>query len=101
MPENVKIVSINNAPTIRDADNILRAVITDLSKIVDNIDTAGGRNDALRRYIYALRDLQHAHDVEAYEENDAAIRAAQALVAKTFDRLIVAEFSLNRSQPMQ
>jgi hypothetical protein len=96
MTKNVKIVSINNAPTIRDADNIIRTEITDLSKIVDNIDEAGGRNDALRRYIYALRDLQHAHDVAAYEENDAEIRVAQALVAKAFDRLIVAEFSLNR-----
>jgi hypothetical protein len=100
MTENVKIVSINNAPTIRDADNIIGTEITDLSKIVDNIDEAGGRNEALRRYIYALRDLQHAHDVGVYEENDAAIDAAHALVAKAFDRLIVAEFSLNRSQPM-
>jgi len=31
-------VSIRNAPTIRDADNIIRTEITDLSKIVDNID---------------------------------------------------------------
>jgi hypothetical protein len=93
----MKIVSINDAPAVRDADGILRCQLTDLSRIIDNIDTAEGRNDALRAYIYALRDLQHAHDVNAYEENGAAIDAAQALVAKTFDQLIVAQLTLNRS----
>ena len=93
----MKIVNINDAPVVRDGDGILRCQLTDLSRIVDNIDTAEGRNDALRAYIYALRDLQHAHDVNVYEENDAAIDAAQALVAKTFDQLIVAQLALNRS----
>jgi hypothetical protein len=101
MTENVKIVSINNAPTIRDADNIIRTEITDLSKIVGNIDEATGFEMKLCAATSTLcDDLQHAHDVGVYEENDAAIDAAHALVAKAFDRLIVAEFSLNRSQPM-
>jgi hypothetical protein len=70
------------------------------------VDEANGRNDALRAYIYALRDLQRAHDRSgiAYEDgrakaNSADIAAAKAAVAKAFDRLIVAEFSLNRSAP--
>ena len=93
----MKIVSINDAPAVRDTDGILRCELTDLSRIIDNIDTAEGRNDALRAYIYALRDLQHAHDVSIYEKNDAEIDAAQALVAKTFDQLIVAQLALNGS----
>jgi len=36
--------------------------MTDLNKILDSIHEAEGRNDALRAYIYALRDLQRAHD---------------------------------------
>jgi hypothetical protein len=79
----MKIVSINNAPTIRDHDNILRSDITDLGKIVDAIDTAAGRNDALKAYVFALRDLQHAHDTSCYESNDDEIDAAQAQVAQT------------------
>jgi hypothetical protein len=93
----MRIVSINDAPAVRDTDGILRYQLTDLSRIVDNIDSAEGRNDALRAYIYALRDLQHAHDVSIYEENDAEIDAAQALVTKTFDQLIVAQLALNAS----
>jgi hypothetical protein len=92
----MKIVSINDTPTVHDADGILRCQLTDLSKIVDNIDAAEGRNNALRAYIYALRDLQHAHEVGIYEENDAAIDGAQALVIKKFNELIVAQLTLNR-----
>src|SRR5262245_8027235 len=90
----MKVVSINNAPAIRDTDGVLRYELTDLSTIIGNIDCAEGRNDALRAFIYALRDLQHAHDLSAYEENDAMIDAARAVVAKTFDQLIVAQLRL-------
>jgi hypothetical protein len=74
-----------------------RSDITDLGKIVDAIDTAAGRNDALKAYVFALRDLQHAHDAGCYEPNDdlTEIDAAQARVAQTFDALIVAQFSLD------
>jgi hypothetical protein len=83
-------------PNAVDRDNIIRKDLTDLTAIVDTIDEAGGRNDHLRAYIYTLRDLQHAIDTSSYEENDAAIRARRAAVNGAFDRLIVAEFILNR-----
>jgi hypothetical protein len=89
-----KIVSINHAPAVIDEDQVMRADVTDLNQIVANIDEAEGRNDALRAYVYALRDLQRAHDRSSYEEVDAEIDAAQAAVAAAFRRLIVAEFSL-------
>jgi hypothetical protein len=85
----MKIVSINSTPTVADDDGAIRGDVTDIGKILNNVDEANGRNDALRAYIYALRDLQRAHDRAA----------AKAAVAKAFDRLIVAEFSLNRSAP--
>src|SRR5262245_36010327 len=94
---DLKIVSINDAPAVRGAHGILRCQLTDLSRIINTIDNAEGRNDTLRAYVYAPRDLQHAHDVNVYEENDAAIDAAQTLVAKTFDQLIVAQLTLNAS----
>jgi hypothetical protein len=93
----MKIVSINTAPTVCEDYGGIRGDVTDIGKIIDNIDQAEGRNDALRAYIYALRDLQRAHDRYAIAEGDlAAIDHAQAEVAKAFDRLIVAEFLLNR-----
>jgi hypothetical protein len=95
----MKIVNINTAPTVCDADGMIRPDVTDINKILDNIDQAEGRNDALRAYIYALRDQQHAIDQSSFADTvdaDGKIDRARAAVAEAFDRLIVAEFSLNR-----
>jgi hypothetical protein len=72
---------------------------TDLTEIVGLLDEACGRNDALRGYIFALRDLQWLHNqavLSPPESIDAEIDAAQRAVNVAFDALIVAEFSLNR-----
>lgn len=95
----MNIVNINAAPTVCDADGGIRPDVTDINKILDIIDRAEGRNDAIRAYIYALRDLQHAHNESSYADTVDAygkIDRAQAAVAAAFDRLIVAEFSVNR-----
>jgi hypothetical protein len=100
----MKILSINSAPTVCNADGGIRHDVTSLDAIVNNIDTAEGRNDALRAYVLALRDLQVAHNDSMYadggtiDEKFARIDQAQAAVAKAFDSLIVAEFSLNRTE---
>jgi hypothetical protein len=60
--QGMKIVAINNSSTVRNEDGTIRGDMTDLNKILDSIDEAEGRNDAPRAYIYALRDLQRAHD---------------------------------------
>jgi hypothetical protein len=91
----MKIVSINAAPSVCDRDCCIRRDVTDLNKILDNIDTAEGRNDALRAYIYALRDLQHAHNEFAFEGDGDDIDKAQAAVAKAFYRLVSAQFALD------
>ena len=62
----MKIVSINNSPTVRNDDGGIRHDVTDLGKIIDNVDECNGRNDCLRAYVYALRDLQRAHDEFAF-----------------------------------
>ena len=97
----MKIVSINESPTHEDADGCIRADLRDIGKIIDRIDTAEGRNDALKAYIYALRDLQRAHDrfsgMTGEDCDVAEVYQAQAKVAREFDRLIVAEFKLNRA----
>jgi hypothetical protein len=101
----MKIVSINNNPSACDGDSCIRPDVTDLNAIVANIDEAEGRNDALRAYIYALRDLQVAYNESSYadggsrEDKDKAIDKAQAAVNKAFDWLIFCEFSLNRCHP--
>lgn len=99
----MKIVSINRAPTVCNADGAIGPTVTSLDAIVANIDTCNGRNDALRAYIFALRDLQVANNEFGYadvdrttEEKHAAIARAKAAVAKAFDRLILAELALNR-----
>jgi hypothetical protein len=99
----MKIVSISNSPTVCDNDGFIKGTVTDLNKILDYIDPIEGRNDAIRTYIYALRDLQRAIDLSGICHEDgrpktnlADIDAARAAVAAAFDRLIVAEFSLNR-----
>jgi hypothetical protein len=85
------IVHINDAPSVRDQDGILRRQCTDLHKIVAAIDPADGRNDALVHYIFALRDLQHAHETGCLEEDDAAIEAAEAAVTQASDELVAAQ----------
>jgi hypothetical protein len=71
---------------------------TDLNKILDKIDDSHGRNDALRDYIYALRDLAWANNLAAFtyckvvdEEIDGASRA----VHDAFDHLIRAQRTLS------
>jgi hypothetical protein len=92
----MKIVRINNVPRVCDEDGTIRGDVTDLNKILHNIDPCNGCNDALRAYIYALRDLQRAHCELAYDGTLDDIDRAEAAVAVAFDRLVVAEFSLNR-----
>jgi hypothetical protein len=98
----MKIVSINNNPSACDGDCCIRPDVKNLDAIVANIDTAEGRNDALRAYVYALRDLQVAYDATGFadggspEDKKKAIDMAKAAVNKAFDRLIFCEFSLNR-----
>jgi hypothetical protein len=93
----VKIVSINDAQAVCDYSGI-RGEVTDLNRILNNIDEAEGRNDRLREYIYALRDLQRAYNISAFENNDADIHKARRAVREAFDRLILAEFTLNRTE---
>ena len=90
----MKIVAINSSPTVCD-DYGVRGDVTSLDKILSSIDGAAGRNDCIRAYVYALRDLQRAHDLFVHgDATDAEVDAAQATVAAAFRRLIVAEFSL-------
>ena len=39
----LKIVSINDTPTLSDGDGAIRGDLTDIGKILDNIDEANGR----------------------------------------------------------
>ena len=82
----------NNAA--RDCTGCIRLDLKDLTKILDNIDTEYGRNDALRDYIFALRDLQFAHDVYATRGYDE-IDGAQRVVDEAFRRLIDAQHQLS------
>lgn len=95
----MKIIAINSAPTVRSED-VLRGDITDLNLILANIDTVCGRNAALRVYIYALRDLQRAHERCATDGSatDDDIDKAQATVERAFERLIVCQFAINRGE---
>jgi hypothetical protein len=90
----MNIVNINNAPTVHDEDGCIRYDVRDFNRIIDNIDKACGRNDALRAYIYRLRDLQRANDESCFDNNDAAIDRAEAAVVEAFERLIVAQRTL-------
>jgi hypothetical protein len=96
MGGTMKVVAINLAPQIRDDNGVLRPDVTDLNKIIDGIDQANGRNDALRSYIYALRDLQHAHDSYAITgaAGDGDIDCAEDAVKDAFDHLTVCQLSL-------
>ena len=114
----MKIVSINRAPTV--SDNDLNRIITDIGMAEGhhrNNDVLRARNDALRAYIYALRDRQRAdaqydyiysdESASAYPTADDVNKAltsvwddvnkAQAAVERAFERLIVCQFALNRA----
>jgi hypothetical protein len=96
----MKVVNINTAPTICNDDGCIRHDVTSLDAIINHIDEAGGRNDALRAYIFSLRDLQRANDEYAIDGDDgAAIEKAEAVVAEAFDRLTAAEFALSGRKP--
>jgi hypothetical protein len=91
-------MKIDESSTL-DADGCIRADLKDIGKIIDRIDKSEGRNDALKAYVYALRDLQRANDRFAGPGGDLAeVDQAQAKVAREFDRLIAAEFMLNREE---
>jgi hypothetical protein len=78
----MKIVSINNNPSACEDGGCIRRDVTSLDAIVNNIDTCEGRNAALKAYVYALRDLQVAHNDSAH--GDASlddIDKAEAAVA--------------------
>jgi hypothetical protein len=90
----MKIVSIN-APKVRDVDGIMKGDVIDLNRIIAGIDEANGRNDDLRGYIYALRDLQRAHDSFAICGRENVDRA-EAAVRNAFARLTFSELSLMR-----
>jgi hypothetical protein len=80
-------------------NDMIRVDETDLNRILDQIDTAEGRNDALRDYIHALRDLQWAHNWYATDGGDSAdseVEGAQAAVNEAFDRLILAQRTLSK-----
>jgi hypothetical protein len=93
----MKIISINESPTLEDDDGAIRADLKDIGKIISRIDSCEGRNDALIAYVYALRDLQRAHDLNCVCSADCSpeIEKAQAKVEREFDRLIIAQFTLN------
>jgi len=80
----INITSIYD-PRAVDEYHVMRKDITSMDLIVDNID--GLRQPSLRNYIFALRDLQHAHDTSAYESNDAEIEQAFAVVQTAFQQL--------------
>jgi hypothetical protein len=84
-----------------DEDGTILADVTDLTAIVDHIDTTEGRNDALRAYIYALRDLQRAHVAYSVygEATEAELYRANTNVVEAFERLIDAQFSLSDELP--
>lgn len=94
----MKIVNINAAPSVCDADGAIRPDVTDLNNILANTDHAEGRNDAIRAYIFALRDLQYAHNQAAcYADSgfgDREIDQARRAVRIAFDRLTYCELRL-------
>jgi hypothetical protein len=79
----MKIVSINRAPTVCNADGAIRPTVTSLDAIVANIDTCNGRNDALRAYIFALRDLQVANNEFGYADVDRTTEEKHAATSES------------------
>jgi hypothetical protein len=114
---NMKIIAINNASTVSDAE--LNKIVTHITGVEDR-DVVRARDSALRAYIFALRDLKRAnaqHDIIASDESltrDDYYKASNAVqdvideainaVERAFEHLIVCQFALNRSwmnQPRQ
>ena len=115
MSEGMKIIAINDAPTV--SDNDLNRIITDIGMAEGhhrNSDVLRARNNALRAYIFfALRGRQRAdaqYDAIAADEaltmdeySKASgkvyedVREAQDAVERAFEHLIVCQFALNRS----
>jgi hypothetical protein len=111
----MKIVHINKAPAISDAD--IHRIVTQIGAIGGrnsrNNDVLRARNDALRAYVFALRDRQRAdaqYDIIGADESLTAddynralsavqddIVKAQDAVERTFEHLIICQFALNRS----
>ena len=111
----VKIVAINDKPIV--SDNELNRIITNIGGAEGRNNDLRARNDALRAYVYALRDRQRAdaqydyiysdESASAYPTVDDVSKAltsvgddvnkAQAAVERAFERLIVCQFALNRS----
>jgi hypothetical protein len=97
----MRIINISDAPSVCDEDGNIRRDITDLNRILNRIDDADGRNDCLREYILALRDLQRAHELSMFEdlspqeEREADIDKAQVAVDLAFDDLIAAQSRLS------
>jgi hypothetical protein len=54
----MKIVAINNASTVSDAE--LNKIVTHITGVED-LDVVRARDSALRAYIFALRDLKRAN----------------------------------------
>ena len=81
--------------------------LSEIDRILSDIDAsaqwslcgklAAARNDALRQYVYALRDLERENCISMEEENEDAIDTAQAAVTRAFDDLIEAQQRLDRS----
>ena len=74
-------------------DGAIYPDVTSLDLILKHIDKCNGRNDALRAYIYALRDLQWAHnefaaygtvEVAVVDQAEAAVREASVDRCRVF-----------------
>jgi hypothetical protein len=69
-------------------DGEISPFATDLNVILDHMDTGYGMPTAVRDYVYALRDLQFAHNECSYDSLDIrAFRQVEARIAKAFKRL--------------
>jgi hypothetical protein len=109
MSEGIKIIAINDAPTVSDAE--LNKIVTRITGGAEGRDVVRARNNALRAYIFALRDLERAQrDIINADESltrDDYFKARNAMqvvideaidaVERAFERLIVCQFALNRS----
>ena len=89
--DGVEVAAATMTDDFRQAEGCLRSDVLSLDTIVDNIDDACGRNDALRTYIWELRNLQVANNDSAFFENDDEIDCRQAAVRGAFARLIESE----------
>jgi hypothetical protein len=69
---------------------------TDLNTIVNWIDNCEGRNAALKKYIYALRDVSRAHSLSLQgEATDGEVDAAEARATVAFNKLITCQHRLD------